>query len=60
MDIHVDTGILQHTVQKRKIIVGLLVEMEKMMEGLGVIQLVISVGKDVIYKYVQVSKINPI
>jgi hypothetical protein len=52
MDIHVDTGILQNTVQKRKIIVGLLVEMEKMMEGLGVIQLVISVGKDVIYKYV--------
>jgi hypothetical protein len=60
MDIHVDTGILQNTVQKRKIIVGLLVEMEKMMEGLGVIQLVISVGKDVIYKYVLVSKINPI
>jgi hypothetical protein len=60
MNIHVDTGILQNTVQKRKIIVGLLVELEIMMKGLGVIQLVVSVGIDVLYKYVQMSKINPI
>ena len=62
MDIHVDTGkTSQNTVQKRKIIVGLLVGIAIMKEGLGVMYLVILyVGIDVIYQYVQVSKINPI
>lgn len=61
MDIHVDTGkTSQNTVQKRKIIVGLLVGIKIMMEGLGVIHLVVSIGIDVIYQCVQVSKINPI
>ena len=58
MDIHVDTGTLQNTPRKSTIIAELLVGIAKMMEGLGVIQLVLSVGKDVIYQYVQVSNIT--
>jgi len=58
MDMHVDTGTLQNTPRKSKIIAELLVRITKMMEDLGVIQLVLSVGIDVIYHYVQVSKIT--
>jgi hypothetical protein len=58
MDVHVDTGTLQNTPRKSKIIAELLVGIETMMEGLGVIQVFLTVGKDVIYQYVQVSNIT--
>ena len=61
MDMHVDTGkTSDHTLKKRKIIVELLVGITIMMEDHGVIYMVVSVGKYVIYQYVQVSKITPI
>jgi hypothetical protein len=60
MDIHVNIGkTAQDTVQKRKIIVGLLQVIPIMMEVLGVIYLVLN-GIAVTYQYVEVSKPNPI
>ena len=58
MDIYVDTGTLQNTPMKSKIIVELLMGITIMMEGLGVMQLMVSIGKDVVYQDVQVSKIT--
>jgi hypothetical protein len=62
VDIHVDTGKThQNTVQKIKIIVGLLVEMEIMLEVHGVLHLVrVKVGTGVTYQYVEVRKSIPI
>jgi hypothetical protein len=61
MDIHVTIGkTAQNTVQKKKIIVGLLVEMEIIMEVHGAIHLVrVEVGTGVTYQCVEVSKIYP-
>jgi hypothetical protein len=62
VDIHVDTGKThQNTVQKITIIVGLLVEMEIMLEVHGVLHLVVEKpGIDVTYQYAEVSKFIPI
>lgn len=55
MDIHVNTGQrAKNTVEKIKIIVGLLVEMEIMLEVHGVIPQI--GGKGVTYRCVEVSK----
>jgi hypothetical protein len=62
VDIHVDTGKTYNiTVQKNKIIVGLLQMMQIMMEVHGVIYLVVKKnGIGVAYQYVEVSKFIPI
>jgi hypothetical protein len=61
MDIHVNIGTLQNTIQKNTIIVGLLVEMEIMLEVHGVIHLVrVQVGTGVAYQYVEVRQYIPI
>ena len=62
VDIHVNTGQRANsTVEKIKIIVGLLVEMEIMLEVHGVIHLVVEKpGIGVTYQYVEVSKFIPI
>ena len=62
MDIHVDTWKTYNiTVQKNKIIVGLLQMMQIMMEVHGVIYLVVKKnGIGVAYQYVEVSKFIPI
>jgi hypothetical protein len=62
VDIHVDTGQRAHnTVEKIQIIVGLLVEMEIMLEVHGVLHLVVEKpGIGVTYQYVEVSKFIPI
>lgn len=58
MDMHVNTGKTSEiTVQKRKIIVGLLVKILIMVEVHGVIHLVrVEVGAGVTYQYVEVRK----
>jgi hypothetical protein len=59
MDIHVDFGkTAQNTVQKRKIIVGLLVELAIMLEVLGVLHPMVGIG--VTCQYVEVSTFIPI
>jgi hypothetical protein len=62
MDIHVNIGNTpKDTKQKKKIIVGLLVEMEIMVEVHGVIHLVrVEVGTGVAYQYVEVRQYIPI
>jgi hypothetical protein len=61
MDIHVNIGTLQNTIQKNTIIVGLLVQMEIMLEVHGVIHLVgVQVGTRVTYQYVEVRQYIPI
>ena len=62
MDIHANIGNSAKDIkQKTKIIVGLLVEMEIMMEAHGVIHLVrVEVGRGVIYQYVEVRQSIPI
>jgi hypothetical protein len=61
VDIHVDTGTLQHTIQKKKIIVGLLQVIYIMLGVHGVIYLVVEkAGIGVTYQYVKVSKFIPI
>jgi hypothetical protein len=62
VDIHVDTGKThQDTVQKIKIIVGLLQVIQIMLEVHGVIYLVLkNTGIGVAYQYVKVSKFIPI
>jgi hypothetical protein len=61
MDIHVTIGkMAQDTVQKTKIIVGLLMEIMTMLEVPGVIHLVRQeVGTGVTYQCVEVSKMYP-
>ena len=57
MDIPVDTGTLQDTPQKKKIIVGLLQMIQIMLEVHGVIYPVVeNAGIGVTYQYVKVSK----
>jgi hypothetical protein len=59
MDIHVDIGkTAQNTVQKRTIIVGLLVELAIMLEVLGVLHPMVGIG--VTWQYVEVSTFIPI
>jgi hypothetical protein len=61
MDIHVNIGTLQNTLQKNAIIVGLLVEMQIMLEVHGVIHLLrVEVGTGVAYLYVEVRQYIPI
>jgi hypothetical protein len=62
MEMHVNTGKTSEvTVQKRKIIVGLLVEIQIMLEVHGVIHLVrVEVGAGVTYQYVEVRQYIPI
>jgi hypothetical protein len=61
MDIHVNIGTLQNTIQKNTITVGLLVEMEIMLEVHGVIHLMrLEVGTGVTYQYVEVRQYIPI
>jgi hypothetical protein len=62
MDIYVSIGKTAEIItMKKKIIVGLLVEMEIMMEVHGVIHLVrVKVGTGVTYQYVEVRKSIPI
>jgi hypothetical protein len=55
MDIHVNTGTPQDTVQKKEIIAGLLVQVEIILEVHGVIPLMVKVGIGVTYQYVEVS-----
>lgn len=59
MDIYAKIGNPpQNIVMNNRIIVGLLMGIQIMLEDHGVIYL--KVGKDVTYQYVVVSKINPI
>jgi hypothetical protein len=62
MDIYVNIGeTAENITMKKKIIVGLLVEMEIMMEVHGVLHLVrVKVGTGVTYQYVEVRKSIPI